>query len=332
MYVQTDTFKCMPTILKKRIEVYDAEICEWGNELIRVVPFIYHRFLMNRDIQINTTESMQPFYYFLNENDIKIKYGDRWDMKGVKSEGIPKQNLYEHDLNDEFWTPPPFKRVFAKSDILYPKRKFKPEKPTIIVSNKYNMEWNFRAINHIPLDVLNDLFNLLKKTFNIIYNRLDPLYIKQDRDTLKHKEFEDKELLLEHPEVIDVNSLFRLNRFVGIDITTFQLRMFANADRYINVQGGLGHFASFFGGRQLFFFERNGHRNLNGSQTRTLQAWHHKTGGAEIRVGNHVSVYDHFDWISEWPIKKPSEKQKALTDQEILLNLKLRPDVIDEEL
>jgi|TARA_R110002012_G_C11668986_1_gene612898 hypothetical protein len=278
------------------MKTYDAEVCEWGNELVRVVPFIYELFLQNKNIKIETTKGMRPFYYFLKDEQVIIKYKNRYHMKGIYSKDIPSQNLYDNHLDYEYWTPPPYKHHFNSQKIVYPENKLNPQKKTLIISNKYNKEWAWEGINAIPLEVLDKLFNSLKESHNIIYNRLNPKYFVIDDDTLPFDSFDDASILQKHPEVIDVNEVYELN--TDMDISTFQLILFSHASKFINVQGGLGHFASFFGGKQLFYLERNGHRNIENHRLKNLQAWHTKMGGAEIQKVDKSNIFEYIDWLT----------------------------------
>ena len=278
------------------MKTYDAEVCEWGNELVRVVPFIYHEFLQNKNVKIETTEGMRPFYYFLQDENVVIKYKNRYNMKGILLNDIPRQHLYDNQLDYKYWTPPPYKEYFRNKEIAYPENKLNPDKKTIIISNKYNKEWLWEAINAIPLEILNQLFEKLKKSHNLIYNRLNPKYIVTDSDTLPFEAFDDASILNKHPEIIDVNELYELNK--NLDISTFQLTMFSKADKFINVQGGLGHFGAFFGGKQLFYLERNGHKNIEHEKLKNLQTWHTKMGGAEIKVSDNSNILEQIDWLA----------------------------------
>ena len=279
------------------MKTYDAEVCEWGNELVRVVPFIYYQYLQKNTVKIETTKGMRPFYYFLEDENVVIKYQNRYRMNGIHLKDIPNQNLYDNHLDYEYWTPPPYKEHFKNEKISYPKNKFNCNKPTIIISNKYNKEWLWEAVNAIPIDILDEIFEILKKTHNVIYNRLNPKYFIGDSDTLPFDAFNDAEILKKHHEVIDVNELYELNQ--DIDISTFQLVLFSKADKFINVQGGLGHFGAFFGGKQLFYLERNGHKNIEHSKLKHLQEWHKRMGGAEIKVSNKSNILEYIGWLSD---------------------------------
>lgn len=277
------------------MQVYDAERCEWGNELVRVVPFIYHEHLNGRDVTIETTRGMRSFYYFLPPNRVIEKHRHRYNLQGLKKTDIPLQNLYDNELNYERWTPPPFKKDFANKPIKMLSKGFSKRRGTIIVSNKHNKEWLWEGLNTIPLDVLDEMFRRLTPKWNVVYNRLKPQFIVGDDDTLQHEEFDDASILDKHPSVIDINKLYLDN--APMDIGEFQLRLFSQADRYINVQGGLGHFAAFFGGKQLFYLERNGHKHIEHHKLQTLQAWHTQLGGAQIEVATRADILEKLDFV-----------------------------------
>ena len=46
------------------MQVYDAERCEWGNELVRVVPFIYNQFITGKDRVYTHHEGNEVFLLF----------------------------------------------------------------------------------------------------------------------------------------------------------------------------------------------------------------------------------------------------------------------------
>lgn len=278
------------------MQVYDAERCEWGNELVRVVPFIYNQFITGKDVSIHTTKGMRYFYFFLNDDRVIIKYPHRYQLRGVLSEGIPKQNLYDDELNYDKWTPPPYKIYFEGLPIKFPKTKFSDKRKTIIVSNKHNKEWMWTGLNTIPLQILDEMFQYLVPKFNVIYNRLKPEFFVGDDDTLSHEEFNDSALLEKYPSVIDINELYLDNS--PMDIGDFQLRVFSKADRFINVQGGLGHFASYFGGKQLFFLERNGHKHIEHSRLKHLQGWHTRLGGADVLTASKEDVLSKLEFLT----------------------------------
>jgi hypothetical protein len=278
------------------MKTYDAEICEWGNELVRVVPFIYHLHQTGEKVRIETTKGMRPFYFFLSEEDVIIKYPNRWKMNGIHSKDIPKQNLYDDELDYEKWTPPPYKRHYQKQKIEYPSHQIKNNRPTLIISNKYNKEWLWEGINAIPLEILDRLFSQFKATHNIIYNRLRPELLVVDSDTLPHESYADADVLARHPHVCDMNTLYQSNKHM--DISTFQLVVFSHAEKFLNVQGGLGHFAAFFGGKQVFYLERNGHKHIEHSKLKRLQSWHTKLGGAQVQVADSQSIEKATGWLA----------------------------------
>ena len=279
------------------MKIIDAEKCEWGNELVRVLPFVYNQHLAGMDVEVHTTKGMKPFYFFLDEDRVKEKYKNRYGMTEINTLLVPQQNLYDDELDYSFWTPPPFKKEFEKKEILFPETILKNRKPILIISNKYNNEWRWKGINTIPLKLLDGMFSKLKAHFNIIYNRINPKYLVNDGDVLPYGDFSDTDILDKHsPDVIDVNDLYEMQ--MDMDISEFQLRLFAKANHFVNVQGGIGHFASFFGGRQLFFIERNGHIHIPHHRLNKIQAWHSKTGGAEIDVMNKENWQEKITFLS----------------------------------
>ena len=57
-------------------ELHDVGCSEWGNEIVRAVPYIYYQIVKEgkKKIGVETTEGMRPFYFFLKDAQVKIKY------------------------------------------------------------------------------------------------------------------------------------------------------------------------------------------------------------------------------------------------------------------
>ena len=278
-------------------DIHDVGCAEWGNEIVRAVPYIYYQVVKEgkKKIAVETTEGMRPFYFFLKDAQVKIKYPNRDRLSRAHSQ-IPWQNLYDDELNYKEWLAPAFKEHFQNQPLILTK-KYDSKKPILIVSNKFNHEWTHAGLNAIPIEALEEVFHKCTKNYNVVYNRIHPKYIVPDSDTLAFEAFPDDILLELHPEVIDINDLHRVNNLHGLDVSTMQLRLFSKASRFINVQGGMMHFAAYFGGKQLCYLVRNGGIHTKPQDFLKLQSWHKKLGGAEFRVATTGEIGHNLDWL-----------------------------------
>ena len=278
-------------------ELHDVGCSEWGNEIVRAIPYIYHQVVKEgkKKIGVETTEGMRPFYFFLGDAQVKIKYPNRDRLSRAHSK-IPWQNLYNDELNYNEWLAPPFKEHFRPQELNLTS-KYDSQKPILIVSNKFNYEWTHAGLNAIPIDALQVIFGKCTDAYNVVYNRINPKYIIGDSDTLKYEAFPDMDLLAQYPEVIDINSIHEANMNDGVDVSTMQLRLFSKASRFINVQGGIMHFAAYFGGKQLCYLVRNGGIHTRRQDYLKLQSWHKKLGGAEFRVATTGEIGRNLDWL-----------------------------------
>ena len=147
------------------------------------------------------------------------------------------------------WQPPSYKKLFSNQRFVF-------EREPLIVQNKYATEpWKHfdesgvlleQPYNFIPVDVLDRLFNYLKKRYQIIYNR----YL-ETIDNSQVLDFDDYQLISQqHQEVLTISDLARDNN-LSYDET--QLMVYANAKNFIGVQGGGSLLIHYFGGRSVIF-------------------------------------------------------------------------------
>jgi len=216
---------------------------EFGNEVICYIPYYYYLHSKNLlfDNKITTYKGMECFYYFMNSENIIIKEDIRHWYAPPLRPLLVNNNEHVNHFNMDFWIPPPYKIIY-KNDI------FVFEKPLLIIHNKYNVEWDLEPFNYINIDTLDILFNTLKEKYQIVYIRPHgggiPNYSYDANQMID--EFGDYDLIhAKHREEI-IPFIGLLEEYKSYTYNELLLRIYANCDNYICVQGGGSYLISYF--------------------------------------------------------------------------------------
>jgi len=186
---------------------------EFGNEIILYIPYYYY--LFKKDLLFNniitTYEYMEPFYFWLPSNQVKYKKIKRWWIPQQCNPLILNDHEHINKFNTEYHIPIPLKEHYDSYEKII---KFNNDKPVIIISNKYNIEWAIGYYNYIDINTLKILFNMLKDKYNIIYfcvkngmknYSYDDNQIKQELD---HSQLDFNENCIYFDEYIEKHNLY----------------------------------------------------------------------------------------------------------------------------
>lgn len=252
---------------------------EFAPELKFVLPHAYWHYkngTLKRTISVADTSCL----YFFSPSHYEISTNREWnDFKFPMH--IP--NSFDHSLKYDFskWLPVPLKDFYRNKKICF-------SKPTLIVSNKYNTEWGDNPINFLSIDVLNEIFNILKVKYQIIYNRPESALIVNDNSTIM--ELDEKTLLENHPEVFNMKELYQSKKIKSFN--EFQIRVYAGCSSFISVQGGNSVLASYFGGTNIIYAVKGLELEMNEYNTiyprlSGTKIWHSDTYEKLIDYVNH---------------------------------------------
>ena len=274
---KTDLIRTFGYLFSRDIQYFG----EFGYELIAVVPYAYWLHKRNK---LNATKSFkdtQCLYYF-SENHIEMNRNRRhWLL-----DDFPLGNIHVTQLDTSQWYPPPYKRHYANE-------RFKWEKPSCVICNKYTIEWKGPPINFLSLETLSKLFKILKEKYKIIYNRPTSKNIVSDDQEeliLRDMEFIEKE----HPEIITIQDLAENNK--DLSFNELQMMVYANCDRFISVQGGSSILTSYFGGKNIIFAKRGSELEHDSYK------WYAKLSGSKIY---HVDDYSRLLAVVEKEFLRP---------------------------
>ncbi len=234
---------------------------EFGYELIAVIPYAYWLFKRNKLIFTRGVKDTKCLYYFSkNHSELDKK---RLCLN-VKS--FPIGHIHKKKINKKMWEPPPYKKIYKNNRFVW-------DNPICVIGNKYTVEWSGPPVNYISLEILKELFKILQKKYQIIYNRPTSIDIAEDQQ--RDHNFQDFAILKEQfPYVITMQNLNKNNK--DLSYNQIQMMIYANCNRFISVQGGNCVFTSYFGGKNIILAMRGAELKYNSYN------WYHKLSGSKI--------------------------------------------------
>jgi len=278
-----------------KMPLYDGE---YGYELAGMIPWAYWKSQKEQcHVHTQGRPGTKYLYYFSKQHTIQVKS----DGLQRQSHSLPKESPFgfnggnPHFSNDKFptkgWLPPPYKDFFKRTDISL-------DKPLMVLSNKYTLEWSGEPRNNIPIRHLQEILKTLSQKYHIVYlrfqdKRLEDRLERKIRESGTLAEYRDKEMIKRFfPSVVLFEELS-----VGLDLEDINLMLFslyATGDDFISVQGGNSVVASFFGGRNLIFCEEGPELwNNKGDFT-----YYHRFSGAKIQIANNTT--DFMKFVPQW--------------------------------
>jgi hypothetical protein len=226
------------TRAKYKVISFDGE---FAPELQFALPHAYWHFKNGTLKQTNSSKFTKELYFFSPEHN---ECFDKRSNEGNYNFDIPRV-LYSHDYDMSKWTQVPLKETYTNEIYKY-------EKPTLIIANRYNMEWDGPPISFFSIEQLEFLIQTLKPFYTIVYNRPRPQNITSDNSDIY--DMEEYDLLREkYPEVILMEDLYEKNQAKAANFNHLQLMVYANAEKFISIHGGTATLASYFGGVNLIF-------------------------------------------------------------------------------
>jgi len=258
---------------------------EFGYDLALHLPFLYWLHRRGRLTATASVAGTRELYYF--SPDHTVLPGERSFQKAPGAN--PDFSRARFDLTE--WCPPPYKDRFAGDpEALAMCRD--PAKPLLIVHNKHTREWDGPPVNFLGLPLLADLLSLLAPSHTIVYIRPGGLHTESlascacagyTGDHNDAVEFGDHALLRQRfPDVHIFQDLLAASAH---DYNGLQLRLHAECDRFVSVQGGNAVMASYFGGTNLVYAVR----------------------GPEVRYGTFQTLYPRLSGCTVVQVGAPSE-------------------------
>lgn len=245
--------------------IIDSKNIEFGYELISVIPYANYlasKGKLTKTISGNDTECL---YFFSPKHEINKATRNYFNIKDVNT---PNKIIHTNKLDKSQFLPPDYKTHYANDE-------FKFSKETVVICNRYNTEWHTRPINFFSIEHLERLFKLLQDKYQVIYINIEgrpELY-----DNAPPESFGDFDLLNKYPKVINIHSIHSISDY---SFNELQLRIFANCQKYITMNGGHAILAAYFGGENIIM-SKPGHPQAKEitENVNSFYRWYNEFGG-----------------------------------------------------
>lgn len=272
-------------------ETINSLCCEFGYELLSVIPYAYY---LHQEGRLESTISGYDTkcLYFFSPNHQEIHEQRSWkSVEKLKRQNFPNIEIHRNQLDWDKFVSPPFKEHYSESKIVF-------EKETVVIFNRYCNEWGNRPINFLDTETLDKLFSMLNEKYQIVYLNLN--HDNKYFDHLPPLVFDDSSVLKKYPNIITFKELQQ--NYPNLTINEIQLRLFAGCKKYISSNGGQLILSAFFGGEHIIFSKECRELNPN---VNSFYSWYHKLGGGLFQ---HVDNYENLiglvkqKWIKEKPL------------------------------
>jgi hypothetical protein len=255
---------------------------ELGYELLAVVPYAYHLYKQGLLEATYSTKDTSVFYWF-SPNHTEVEDMERgWKfVRNYKNDDFPNINIHKNQLDWEQWGNPFERRVHEGARIEF-------EKETIVICNRYNIEWGERPINYFSLDILKQMFELLQDKYQIVYCNLGGVpELKSYDDDAPAMDLGDYNFVQKYPKVIHIWDLFKKRNEKTIN--ELQMKVFSGCQKFITMNGGYGIWASYMGGENIIYSQRCHELDEN---VNSFNMWYFKLSPKGQGHIAHVSTYE----------------------------------------
>lgn len=273
--------------------IVDSKNIEFGYELISVIPFANY---LNSIGELEKTISAidtECLYFFSPEHEINP---NQRAFGNTPQCTCPNIRIHKDYLDKRQFLAPDYKTYFANET-------FKFSKETIVICNRYNIEWGVGPINYFDIPTLRKIFELLQDKYQVIYINIQGKkeYYDSDQEVLK---LDDYKLLKEYPKVINIHELHTFHP--ELSFNTLQLMIFANCQKFITMNGGHSILAAYFGGENIIYsrFGNPMAQELR-AENNSFYRWYHEFSGQRVV---HVADYDellhriNIQWVKKEPV------------------------------
>jgi len=284
-YFYRDTYICQLTQLKYIFKDYFIKkpykrisfSGEFTPDIAFALPFAYWHYKNGTLLSTEDANYTRELYFF--SPDHKESFDTR-TTEGNYNFETPRI-LYSQNYNMSKWTQVPLKEMYSNDIYVY-------DKPTLIVANRYNMEWDGPPVSFLSVPYLKNVFDRYKDKYQIIYNRPRPANITNDNSDIY--DLNEYDWIEEnYPEIILMENLYKENKAACRNFNHLQLMVYANANHFLSTHGGTGALASYFGGVNILLSKKGGEHHFG-----CFHKLYPKLSGALVLHAKTENEIDHF--------------------------------------
>eukprot|EP01060_Flectonema_neradi_P033151 TRINITY_DN5473_c1_g1_i1.p1 TRINITY_DN5473_c1_g1~~TRINITY_DN5473_c1_g1_i1.p1 ORF type:complete len:406 (+),score=23.83 TRINITY_DN5473_c1_g1_i1:48-1220(+) len=241
---------------------------EFGIELIIMLSFAHWLHMNCYEVHTISTVGTEPLYYFSDSHTIidvpRQSIPDNYSC-------CPLNTIHVPQLPEKFWSPN-YKELYHNRLLVF-------EKPLLLISNKYQREWNKNPVNYLPTGVLVTLLELLTPHYTVVYNRPTGTIVLDGSEVF---DLQEKQAVKQHGGILfeDLQEKTELQVGSEIPFNLFQMWVYANAVNYIAVQGGNSIFAAHLAGKgaKVAVLLKQG-REIH---VNSMNVWYSRFSGANV--------------------------------------------------
>lgn len=226
-------------VIKRPYKVIDYNR-EFGPELMTTLPFAYWHYKNGTLKKTISAKGTCSFYFFSPCHEEKY---DQRTFEDIPIVEIPNSEDHVYRYNLQKWEKVPLKEQYTNDEFVY-------DQPLLVISNKYNIEWGQSPINFLDVPTLDKILMALVPHYQVVYNRPESGLIIGDNSEVYSLEEYDY-IRERYPSVLLMQDL--ADQYPQWSFNELQLRVYANCERFISVQGGNSVLASYFGGTNIIF-------------------------------------------------------------------------------
>jgi hypothetical protein len=269
---------------KKDVMLVNSYNIEFGYELLSAVPYAYALHLKG---ELEGTESgfdTAPIYYFSPKHIENSKPRGFTNTHIAREKGLPYTKIHREERPPLLF--PPYKQHY-RNDL------YKWEKPTLVICNRYTTEWGCEPVNFFDLSIIDWLFSNLKGQYEIVYFAINlPDELKDEQD---HRELNDIEICKRHGVKI-------FQEIKGESWNESMLKVFANCEHYITMNGGYSIMASLFGGTNIIY--SNAFAPVKTKELKVNSFWRWYPNHSNQRTVHAAKYSELKDWVKSIYIDK----------------------------
>jgi hypothetical protein len=259
-------------LLSKMQKVVHSGLPEFGYELISVLPYAYYLYEQKILKQTISGKDTKPLYFF-SPSHIELEQKRSWsNVQKLQESRFPNIHIHQGQLDWNLFSPPPLKKYYQNTAIRF-------SKPTLVICNRYNSEWEGEPINYINPKTLRTLFEIFHKDYQIVYvNQIffGPSY----EDDAEPMHLNEMNIVTDFSEDV-ITILDIMNLYPNSSVNELQCRIYAGCEKFISSNGGFGILCSYFGGENVIFSKIC--RELDPS-VNSFYAWYSRFSKATISV------------------------------------------------
>tara|TARA_R100000008_G_scaffold86371_1_gene79161 strand:- start:1079 stop:2041 length:963 start_codon:yes stop_codon:yes gene_type:complete len=294
---------------------------EFASEIVLSLPYVYWLYKHNMLDKVTVCKGMKPFYYFFDNVIEGFEYRTLDTSVGLKD--IPNKWIHHNALfvtgkDHSELNPEEQRKVNGVLDYSewecpnytehYSNKLFDDLKPFVVVNNIFNIEpgkLGFRPYRYFDIKNLYDIFDYLTtKGYNVIYKRPDNTEFTLDQNEVQtinsNLKLEadvdgvglvnDYSLCDYFDNVININDLWKKHN--DLDYSTLNLKLFAETDGFVSVNGGGSQFCACFGKPMVIYTTKG--QELRPGYLENKDSYIKKLSSAPIHP-----IFDNFeDWDS----------------------------------